>query len=778
MEFSSQWMGDYAMDEPATPLTPAEKVLVEAINLTSNRDAVISRLKADLQTALTIELATIPIYLFTYYSLVRDQRSGESLNDTQIYANMAGGIIMSVAVEEMLHLSLTANILFAMGERPRIYRQAPSQYPTALPYHNPTGPAGPDGQKQVQIPLAKLGFEQLWHFLQIEYPEQWNTLPKDDNWDTIGQFYSYIRCLLSSKFVQDSDFRQGRAASAIQPYNYSPNNIDTAYPKAAFNPWLPAPPAPTPGWSDGVQGAVPATVFPDAEDSYVGAAPLVTIASVQDALDAIDTICDQGEGTPIANVGPGSDDDSSGMEQSHYVKFLRLQAQFADYAGTVEERAKQPPAPAAVIQPSVTQKQLIDAGVLVDFADNPVAADYPELYSDIANFCSACFQYMLVMIETIYLVPPDKQKLFFNEGLHRSMIWVMDKYIQTIRRLPIPTGIHAGTMMAPTFENVSLGTQADSFAGLTRFGNAARQAASELMNSMRCDKVRRDVDSLVALRPPSASGPDQDLCHTLQSVIDYITLAIGDGSKGSSMRLPDVRPYWIAEAPRPDDSSSTSDGAVTPPPATTPAPGVPVPSPYPYAGEPPFPKAIGAQPAGLPLHACMGLNSCKGADRFGLEGAPHGNVNQCAGQGYCATAVDHTCHVQNQCAGQGGCGLYGTGEEMNKPGANECRSLGSCATPINAERFSTNGPNQGKSVWLRARAVFEANWQQTRAALLEQQAQGLVTPDQVIPTVPGPPPAAFASTGPSYLWISADNVDRVNMTACGASGLSGAGGCS
>lgn len=765
------------VSEPVTPFTPAEWDFVNTINTQWTRDTVISRLKTDLQTALSIELATIPIYLFTYYSLVRNQRSGESLDEAQIYANMAGGIIMSVAVEEMLHLSLTANILFAMGVPLQIYGQAPKHYPTALPYHNSIGPAGPDGQTQVQIPLAKLGFEQLWHFLQIEYPEQWNTLPKDQNWDTIGQFYSYIRCLLSSKFVQDADFRHGRAASAIQSYNYSPNNIDTAYPKAAFNPWLPAPPAPTPRWSDGVQGAVAATVFPDAEDSYVGAAPLVTIASVQDALDAIDTICDQGEGTPIANVGPGPDDDSSGAEQSHYVKFLRLQAQFADYAGTVEERAKQPPAPAAVIQPSVTQQQLIDAGVLVNFADNPVAADYPEHYSDIANFCSACFQYMLVMIETIYLVPPDQQKRFFNEGLHRSMIWVMDKYIQTIRRLPIPTGIHAGTMMAPTFENVSLGTQADSFAGFTRFGHAAIKAAQALMGDMGC-KVVKDVDHLAALGRPPASECEQSLCNVLQSVIDYIRVAIGDGLKGVSMQLPDVRPYWTSEAPRPEALGSTSDVATTPNPAPTPTPGVPVPSPYPYAGEPPFPKKIGPQPAGLPLHACMGLNSCKGADRFGLDGAPNGGVNQCAGQGYCATAVDHTCHVQNQCAGQGGCGLYGTGEEMNNPGANDCRSLGSCATPINAERFSTNGPNQGKSVWLRARAVFEANWPRTRTTLLERQAQGIVPADQVIPTVPGTPPAAFKTTGPTYLWLSADNVDRDNMTACGASGLSGAGGCS
>jgi hypothetical protein len=174
----------------------------------------------------------------------------------------------------------------------------------------------------------------------------------------------------------------------------------------------------------------------------------------------------------------------------------------------------------------------------------------------------------------------------------------------------------------------------------------------------------------------------------------------------------------------------------------------------------------------------MGLNSCKASDRFGAAGAPGIGPNQCAGQGYCSTGTDHTCHVQNDCAGQGGCGLYGTGEEMDNPGANACRSQGSCATPINAERFSTNGDNQGKSVWLRARAVFEANWAQNRQSLLAAQEKGEIASGQSIPATPGPAPAAFATTGPTYLWISQDNTDRGAMTACGSSAMSGAGGCS
>jgi hypothetical protein len=207
--------------------------------------------------------------------------------------------------------------------------------------------------------------------------------------------------------------------------------------------------------------------------------------------------------------------------------------------------------------------------------------------------------------------------------------------------------------------------------------------------------------------------------------------------------------------------------------------GKPVPTPYPYAQAPAYPTSPQQGPMGMPLHACMGLNSCQGSDRYGVYGPdPLTGPNQCAGQGYCSTTTDHTCHVQNSCRRQGGCGLYGTAEEMDRPSTNACRSLGSCATPINAERFSTNGPNQGKSVWLRAREVFRDQvWPDLRQELLARQARGEIPQDQPLPEQLGVPPALFADTGPTYLWISDDNTARSNMTACGSSGMSGAGGC-
>ena len=120
-------------------------------------------------------------------------------------------------------------------------------------------------------------------------------------------------------------------------------------------------------------------------------------------------------------------------------------------------------------------------------------------------------------------------------------------------------------------------------------------------------------------------------------------------------------------------------------------------------GAPPVVPTAAAVNPPLELHACMGLNACKGHDRWGN--------NDCAGRGKCATQT-HVCHTLNNCRGQGGCGLFGTADEQCHPAENACAFQGSCATPIQAERFSTLGPNAGKSVWLLARKLFEDRMEQ------------------------------------------------------------------
>jgi hypothetical protein len=684
--------------DPVRPLSVKEKHLVDHVDRTWSRAYALSELKSHLQIAIEIELATIPIYLYTYYSIDRTlslTSTAASFPNTPLsrFADQAGAVIMSVAVEEMLHMSLSSNILYSLGQQPQLYLNSPSPFPSNLPGHRKLGP----NHKPMSLPLAKFSLEQLWKFLEIEYPAEVDAPPEDGNWKTIGQIYSYIRCIISSCHITDEDFRRGEHLRQIHPTNYSPNNIDTAFPEAAFNKVCPVPsPAP--------KSAATVAKFTSHGDSHAGRSALITIDSRERALQAIQTIDAQGEG-----FGPSKFDDPSKQELSHYYKFLTLQSALQGYDPDHEKLARHPTPPAPA-----PQQYSGDAlrNVVFDFPESPVAAAYPAGRREVAELVSGLYQYMLIMTESIFLQEPAQQKIYFNQALHRSMIWILDKIIQAMRQVNLDesNARPASPRLAPTFENINLGPRHLAFSTLVtmcnnlnaQYGNAAWYTA-DLQYYVNLIPTLPDVSTLWA---PAAAGCD-------------------------------VHKYKAQQVPK-------------------------------FPANPPDAKQLAA---GEVRHACMGLNQCQGQGRT--------RDNACAGQGYCSTALaynyanpdqptvsDHTCHVLNNCSGQGGCGLYGTGEEQLSPGANTCATLGSCATPINAERFSTDGPNQGKSVWLRARAVFaEKTW----PTLCAQN-----------PSLPAQPPQVphhdLFKYGPTIEWIQ--DYSGQGMTACGASGLSGAGSCS
>lgn len=105
------------------------------------------RLKELLQAAVELELATIPPYLCALYSL----RQGA--NDE------ARLIIRSVAVEEMLHMVLAANVLNAIGGEPRL---AGPEFVPRYPHELPDG---------VVMDLLPFCPEAVEGFLKVENPQ-------------------------------------------------------------------------------------------------------------------------------------------------------------------------------------------------------------------------------------------------------------------------------------------------------------------------------------------------------------------------------------------------------------------------------------------------------------------------------------------------------------------------------------------------------------------------------------------------------------------------------
>lgn len=137
-------------------------------------------LQGCLQAAVQLELATIPPYLYAYWSV---QDPAEELADT----------LMGIAWQEMLHMGLACNMLTAVGGTPQLTgvigdRPVVPRYPAALP-------GGVRKGLTVHLkgvsPELKQKTDALWTFMEIEKPHE--PLTPLAEGPTIGQFYADIR---------------------------------------------------------------------------------------------------------------------------------------------------------------------------------------------------------------------------------------------------------------------------------------------------------------------------------------------------------------------------------------------------------------------------------------------------------------------------------------------------------------------------------------------------------------------------------------------------------
>ncbi|MFD0351612.1 ferritin-like protein [Kitasatospora aburaviensis] len=133
----------------------------------------LEKLRTYLQAALEVEHLTIPVYMTGMYTI----RPGT--NRTAYYA------IRAVLLEEMLHMTLVANLLNAVGGSPVVDSGVVAEYPAELPF---------SGTGVPKIGLQHFSPEALETFLRIEQPKSMTPKPEPGSgWTSIGQFYDTIR---------------------------------------------------------------------------------------------------------------------------------------------------------------------------------------------------------------------------------------------------------------------------------------------------------------------------------------------------------------------------------------------------------------------------------------------------------------------------------------------------------------------------------------------------------------------------------------------------------
>jgi hypothetical protein len=214
-------------------------------------------LRADLQAALAVEHATIPPY-FTAWISIKD--------NTNI---AAAEIIRSVMLEEMLHLTLAANLLNAVGGRPSLtHKGFVPRYPHRLPFSG----------DRFDIDIARFSTRAVKTFLAIERPEGPRAKPEAKKFHTIAQFYAAIRHGIDTLCERHGEKKvfSGKASRQIQP------------------------------------------------DGYYGAGTIVVVTGRDSAHRAIDEICEQGEGVHESVFDADHNITGPDREPAHYYRFQQL----------------------------------------------------------------------------------------------------------------------------------------------------------------------------------------------------------------------------------------------------------------------------------------------------------------------------------------------------------------------------------------------------------------------------------------------------------------------
>ncbi len=173
---------------------------VEAVR-TADRPADIH---LSLQDALRLEHATIPLYLTAYFSLHDVPRN-----------TAVAEAVRAVVVEEMLHFTIVANVLNALGGRPLIDDpDMVPDYPDALP-----APVGAG----LEVSAQRMSRAQAAVFMTIEEPEDPVGLPPGDpTTTTIGEFYRTLVDKIDG--WSDAAFRAPRVPQVLSPW-YPPDQL-------------------------------------------------------------------------------------------------------------------------------------------------------------------------------------------------------------------------------------------------------------------------------------------------------------------------------------------------------------------------------------------------------------------------------------------------------------------------------------------------------------------------------------------------------------------------
>jgi CDGSH-type Zn-finger protein/uncharacterized Fe-S cluster protein YjdI len=287
-----------------------------------------------LTEAAEIEHGLMCCYLFAAYSLKRGVEDGLSKEDTAQVARWRGALV-EVAIDEMLHLALVSNLLTAIGSAPHFQRP---NFPVSPGYH----PAG------VVVELAPFSVATMNHFVYLERPEGVD-VPDGEGFEAVAPYERVLE--------------EGRLVPSAQDYatvGHLYRGIRAGLENLAG----------TLGEAGLFVGDPAAQVGPD----LAALDGLVAVVDLASALRAVDTIVEQGEGSP------------ANPERSHYRRFVAVRDELR---AALAARPAFAPAHAVARNPVMRKPPVPKGKVHIDAPETALVLDFGNAVYSFALRCLA-----------------------------------------------------------------------------------------------------------------------------------------------------------------------------------------------------------------------------------------------------------------------------------------------------------------------------------------------------------------------------------------------------
>ncbi|WP_404294253.1 ferritin-like protein (plasmid) [Microvirga sp. RSM25] len=332
-----------------------------------------------LQLALELEWSTLPPYLVALLSIKRPQN------------REAADLIRGVAMEEMLHFALVANVMNALGGRPKIARDNCPTYPLTMTFEG-----RPFADRTFPISLARFSKESISTFMKIEQPQQakFETLAWKNKIDvpapTIGEFYEGILTLL--------------------------DELDAALPDSLF--------------TGDPRRQLEADYF------WGGGGEIIIVSDLTSARTALETVIEQGEGAWPFSQEEFAEVAGHSLSMGHYYRFSEI---FYERRFIPTDDPRVPPSGPAMA---------IDYTAVYPIRENAKSTDYPS--GSVATALNEAFnrRYTMMMRQLDEAVNGEPKALYtaIMYGMHGLASAAKD-----LMATPMP-GVGKVETACPTFE--------------------------------------------------------------------------------------------------------------------------------------------------------------------------------------------------------------------------------------------------------------------------------------------------------------------------------------